>query len=92
MYKVRVADNFHYMDEDESYDAGSFNTIEEAINKCIDIVDQFLTSNYREGMSNKQLFDQYKSFGDDPYIVGDSSFSAWEYAKKRCKEICLNKE
>jgi hypothetical protein len=89
MYTVRVADNYHYMDESETYTSGTYPTIEEAIVKCKDIVDQFLSDNYSDGMSSDSLYGTYVSFGDDPYIIGGQEFSAWDYAKKRCAEICV---
>jgi len=88
MYKVIVADNFNYMDESESYTAGSYATLEEAIVKCKEIVDSYLDSSYQSGMTSDQLYDSYKSFGEDPYIEAESVFSAWSYAKQRCDEIC----
>lgn len=34
MYKVIVADNYHYMDESESYASGTYATLEEAVAAC----------------------------------------------------------
>lgn len=86
-FTVRVADNFHYGDEKETYTLGKFATLEEALNQCKSIVDDYLSLNYRDGMSAGELFDQYKMFGEDPYIVEESLFSAWDYAKARIKEL-----
>lgn len=88
MYKVIVADNYHYMDESESYTSGSYATLEEAIAKCKEIVDEYLSSAYQPEMTSDMLYDNYKSFGDDPYINAESAFSAWTYAKQKCDEIC----
>jgi hypothetical protein len=44
MYRVMVDDNFHYMDEDERFEHGSFPTAEEAIAACKRIVDEILRS------------------------------------------------
>jgi hypothetical protein len=37
-----------------------------------------------------ELWDSYKSFGEDPFIVATdetpASFSAWSYASQRCEE------
>lgn len=88
MYKVIVADNYHYMDESESYTAGSYATLEEAIAACKQIVDDYLLSAYQPGMTSDILYDNYKSFGEDPYIHAERAFSAWTYAKQRCDEIC----
>ncbi len=91
-FTVRVADNFHYMDESESYEHGAFETLEDAIVASKRIVDEFLASALKPGMTAEALFSQYKSFGDDPYILGSSEpgvpFSAWTYAELRCSELC----
>lgn len=72
---------------------GVFATCEAAQAKCRAIVDEFLKSNYQGGMSAEQLLRAYKSYGEDPWIVGpDCSFSAWGYAEERCREICLKPE
>jgi hypothetical protein len=45
-------------------------------------------------MSAESLFDGYTNWGDDPSITRISgvdptvNFSAWKYAKERCREIC----
>jgi hypothetical protein len=90
-----VDDNFHYMDEDERYQAGEFDSWEEAVEKAESIVDEFLSSSYKKGMTAEELYKHYISFGEDPFITGGSpetTFSAWEYAKKRCDEICRDKD
>jgi len=90
-YTLYVDDNFHYMDAAERYNAGEFESLEEAMIKAKQIVDEFLSEQYQEGMTAEELYHQYTSFGEDPFIVGGppaSGFSAWDYARKRCQEIC----
>jgi hypothetical protein len=90
-YKVLVDDNFHYMDESERYSQGEYEIYEEAVSGAKKIVDEFLNSNYKFGMTAGDLYDHYQSFGDDPSIVPSNNgcrFSAWNYAKQRCQEIC----
>ena len=90
-YKVFVDDNFHYMDPDERYHLGEFESLDAAVAKCKEIVDEFLSANYEPDMTADRLYTLYQHFGEDPFIVGDESgvpFSAWEYAKLRCGEIC----
>jgi len=94
-FVVTVADNFHYMDKDEWYNAGSFETAETAIAAAKKIVDDCLE--YAPGSTAQGMYLQYTMFGDDPFIVGhrvdgkparqDVKFSAWEYAKRRCEEL-----
>ena len=90
-YTLYIDDNFHYMDDDERYKAGEFSSLEKAIAKARHIVDEFLSQAHKKGMTAEELRRQYSSFGEDPFIVGgppESNFSAWDYAKKRCDEIC----
>ena len=91
-YKVLVDDNFHYQDEDERYEQGQFETYEAALEAAQTIVNEFLASEYRPGMTAEQLYEQYTGFGEDPFIKPHPDdrerFSAWDYAKKRCEEIC----
>jgi hypothetical protein len=90
-YKVLLDDNFHYMDEDERTEHGEFESLEAAVAACRRIVDEFLLSTYTPGMSAEALYDHYTGFGTDPFIVGGEArndFSAWDYARRRCKEIC----
>ena len=91
-FRVVVDDNFHYMDEGERYTLGSFPTAQEAIEAARRIVDDYLVSAHRPGMTAKELFESYTSFGEDPFIVGEGSgrvvFSAWGYAKAQCAKMC----
>ncbi len=90
-YEVYVDDNFHYMDENERYRLGAFETCEEAMAACRKIVDEFLEKGYKKGMSFKELYEGYIGFGEDPFIISDDKacfFSAWGYAKRRSAELC----
>jgi hypothetical protein len=93
-YAVFVDDNFHPMDESERYALGEFETLRAAIEAAQKIVDDYLLSAYQPGMTAQALADSYTSFGEDPFIVetprqaGGVLFSAWDYARRRCEEIC----
>jgi hypothetical protein len=89
-FKVLIDDNFHYMDTDARTSYGEFETQEAAIDACKQIVNECLLSAYKPGMSATVLYSNYTMFGDDPYIIGGEGvvFSAWNYAKERCAEIC----
>ena len=91
-FQVFVDDNYHFMDEDERYELGSFPTKEAAVEAARRIVDDWLRSAYRPGMTAKQLFESYTSSGEDPFVVGEErvTFSAWDYAKQRCNELCMH--
>jgi hypothetical protein len=92
-YIVWVDDNFHYGDEDERYKQGQYETYEEAVRVCRDIVDGDLKHNFKEGITSEALYGAYTGFGEDPWIAGDPPpgeprFSAWEYAKVKAAEMC----
>ncbi len=91
-YVVMVDDNFHYMDEDERYRHGEFSDGGVAIEQCRQIVDEYLESALKPGMSAEELWDSYKSFGEDPFIQGvdvaPGHFSAWDYARDQCLVLC----
>lgn len=82
-YTVRVWDNFHYMEEDEAYDAGSFDTYEEALARAKAIVEESV-AHHRYDMA------EYCGFGDDPGILCPAGtthprFSARDYARELCE-------
>jgi hypothetical protein len=90
-YVVMVDDNFHYMDESARYKAGEFASCEEATRVCKQIVEESLHDQHKPPMTAEQLWERYRSFGEDPFIRSDTMecrFSAWDYAEQRCKEIC----
>lgn len=91
LFIVYVDDNFHYMDESERRSRGEYETFEEAVAVCKEIVDRCLRDAYTEGMTADELISQYILYGDDPWIMGDGQpyhFSARDYARKRAGEIC----
>jgi hypothetical protein len=92
LYKVMVDDNFHYMDEDERWELGSFASADEALAACRELVDESLVEEYRDGATAEQLFDRYASFGDEPFVVAldgapKLDFSARTYAERRVREL-----
>jgi hypothetical protein len=90
-YTVFIDDNFHYQDESERLTHGQFETADEALAACCEIVDSFLADAYRPGMTAVALYDQYVSSGDDPFVMSvdlkdaPAAFSAWDYARERCE-------
>jgi hypothetical protein len=90
-YTVLVDDNFHYMDADERYTLGEFESLDAAIIACKEIVDDYLRSALEPGMPAGKLYLSFVLFGENPYIAttdGISRFSAWDYAELRSKELC----
>jgi hypothetical protein len=91
-FKVVVADNFHYTDESENYELGTFTSLELAVEAAKRVVDEYLTSAYEPGMSASELYHSYVNFGEDPYVIAPGvegvPFSAWTYAQERCDAMC----
>lgn len=90
-YTVLVDDNYHYMDETERYKLGDFDSFDEAVAACKEIVDEFLRTGSKTPTTAEALYQCYVMFGEDPFIVGEPApyrFSAWSYARARCEEIC----
>lgn len=90
-YQVFVDDNYHYMDESHRYTRGTFESWEEAVACCREIVDRCLAEQHEPGMTAEQLWGRYTMYGEDPFIVPVSEehrFSAWSYAKERAVELC----
>jgi hypothetical protein len=89
-----VDDNYHYMDPDERWEKGVYETLDETLAVCRGLVDRFLEESYKPGMSAEALYADYTGFGEDPFIVvldGEdprAKFSAWDYAQERCSAIC----
>jgi hypothetical protein len=87
-----VDDNFHFMDETERYELGAFDTVEEALSKCREIIDADFAHMAKPGLSPEALYELYVHFGEDPFIICEGAdeeaaraWSAWDYAKSRCQ-------
>lgn len=94
-YTVLVDDNFHYADEDERTEHGTYETADAAIEAARTIVLESLRSVYEPGMSAEALYEKYQSFGDDPFVVGPEprpEFSAWAYARSMAATIVGEQE
>ena len=81
------------MDESEAYNSGKFETDNEALDAAKDIVDEFLFSSLKPGITPKELLSQFDTFGEDPVIrsteqIDFQGFSARDYAESRVEEIC----
>lgn len=89
-YVVKVDDNYHHGSLD-IYEAGSFDTLEEAFNLCIKITIESLRSLYKQGITPDELDAQWAMFGEDPFIYtgkGDVLFSARNFiTDDLCNEI-----
>jgi hypothetical protein len=91
-YVVIVDSNDRHMDGTGRILYGEYETPDAARAACETIVDFFLLDTHRPGMSAPELYSLFVYFGEDPSILHESrpdpAFSAWEYARRRCVEIC----
>jgi hypothetical protein len=90
IYRVFADNNFLHVNNGERTANKEFATLASAIDACRKIVDDFLASTFTPGISAEDLYSYYKMFGEDPWISGADGvpFSAWDYAGKRCVELC----
>ena len=97
-FTVYIDDNYHYQDEDERYLGGEFGTWEAAVAFAKKVVDRTVIPSIEDGRSPEEAYDDYVTFGDDPWITGGGpvpegeTFSAWKYAKQRCYELYEQKK
>lgn len=93
-YTVMVDDNFHFMDEDERWTAGTYGSLREALDKCLQMVGQDLRQGYRSDITATDLYESYTAMGDDPFITGPmrTVFSAWNYAKELAEFVAGKEE
>lgn len=76
------------------YDRGPMASLDAAIEASREIVDEYLRSAHQPGMTTEALLTSYLFFGEDPYIGAtagaetDVLFSARDYARQRCEELC----
>jgi hypothetical protein len=88
-YEVFVDDNARYMDDSHRRRHGAFADAADAVLACRSIVDAFFETANLDCTAD-ELFAQYCTFGDDPFIVTDDAsctFSARQYAKARCHAL-----
>jgi len=91
-FTVWVDDNFHYMDESERYKQGEYDILEEARAACKKVVETSVE--YKPGATADDLYGEYIMFGEEPFIVGDVEFDAFnarKYAKEYFQKLCQGK-
>jgi hypothetical protein len=76
---------------------GEFPTREEAFAASRRSIDEFLSREFKPGMSAKNLYDRFRDYAAVPFIFGDNdensnllNFNPIKYALERCEEICGN--
>ena len=86
---LKVYENFHYQDEDETYECGPYASASHAVSAARGIVDDSLRKEKPHSQSVDQLLKRYRQFGEDPVVIGSDTveFSAWRYAELRAPQI-----
>ncbi|MDX2419159.1 MAG: hypothetical protein QNK19_16995 [Xanthomonadales bacterium] len=94
-YKVYVDDNYHYMDESERIAVGSYNSLEEALEKCKEITIRSLEDLFEKDITPDKLHTQWLMFGEDPFIVGGDGpvpFSARKFITTELCEVIIESQ
>jgi len=91
-FYLRIYDNYHYQDESEAFNSGSFETAKEAYNKCKSIIDEFITSCFEQKLKAEDIYSQWMTFGEDPVIRSTEKcdyirFSASDYLKEKIETL-----
>lgn len=89
-FSIYVADNYHYMDESETYVKDGYATWDAALDEARRIVIESVREVYEPGMTADVLYERYVMFGEDPAIVPmptGKHFSAWDFARERCEAM-----
>lgn len=90
-YRVYTEDNGRYHLPGVRRLHGIFHSGEEAEQACRALIDNYLLRSYSDSITARELFQQYALFGNDAFIVAsrsDVNFSARQYARTRCHQIC----
>ena len=87
-YKVYVDDNYHYMDEGERYEVGSYDSLEDALEKCKEITIRSLADLIEEGITPENHSAQWAMFGEDPFIFGGDGTVPFSARKFITVELC----
>jgi hypothetical protein len=86
-YKVLIDDNFHFSDPNERTRHGDSPTPVQAVEACKAVVNRSLVEQFEPGMPSAVLWAAYQGFAEDPFVLPDVGFSAWEYAKARAGKM-----
>jgi hypothetical protein len=88
-YEVWISDNFG---EDGSLLRGTYPSAERALAQAQKLIELSLRDLVKPGMSADDLFQQYKTFGDDAWVIAKGDlpavdFRGWDYARERCEQL-----
>lgn len=80
------------MDLSERYGSGTFDSYEDAVTKCKQILDEFLESAVTSNDTSDSLYMTWVMYGENPLIDGGygGHFSTKAYVTLRCRELTSN--
>ena len=90
-FSLKVFDNFQY---GESYLHGKYGSYEEALRAAEMIVEEFIESNHKPGMSAAELAASFALYGEEAVVLDvttnrmDNRFSARKYAALYSQRYC----
>lgn len=87
-FKVMVDDNYHSGGDSDRYSAGTYGSLEEAVDKCKEITVKSLEHHYEEGISPEKLSAQWAMFGEDPYVYTGKGLVPFSARKFVTTELC----
>ena len=92
-YYLRIYDNYHFVDEEEAYNSGSYDTYEEAVVAAKIRIDDGLAYDLKFGIKPEDLNLYFSMFGEAPVVIPydpnvKEPFSALDYARTKAEEIC----
>lgn len=87
-YKVKIDDNYHYMDQNEQYVDSVHSSLENAIKRCKEITIRSLKNFYKEGIAPEKMSAQWAMFGVDPFITGAEKSTPFSARNFVTREIC----
>ena len=92
-FYIRIYDNYHYMDESETYNYGQYETYEDALVEAKKIVDEFIEHYWKPETKPEEFLAGFAHYGEEPIILPNEPgeherFSARTYLESRIKEIC----
>ena len=90
MFVIFIDDNAHYGEGEHRRKHGTYDTYEEAVAVCKEIINESVREFLDYSNSIQENTDKYNLWGLDPWIVPEPDqchFSAHQYAKERIKEL-----
>ena len=76
------------MDESERHAAGSYSSLEEAVERCKEITIKSLEHLYENGITPEKLSAQWAMFGEDPFVFGGDGSVPFSARKFITTELC----